>query len=37
VGVLSSPLFGKPNSLNAALTSNTAANRIVTLQMSFQF
>ncbi len=37
VGVLSSPLFGKPNSLNTSLTSNTAANRIVTLQMSFQF
>jgi hypothetical protein len=37
VGVLSSPLFGKPNSLNSSLISNTAANRIVTLQMSFQF
>ena len=37
VGVLSSPLFGKPNSLNSSLTSNTAANRVVTLQMSFQF
>ena len=37
VGVLSSPLFGKPTSLNSSLTSNTAANRIVTLQMSFQF
>jgi hypothetical protein len=37
VGVLSSTLFGKPNSLNNVLTTNTAANRVVTLQMSFQF
>ncbi len=37
VGVLSSPLFGQSTSLNNPFSSNTAANRVVFLQMSFSF
>ena len=37
VGILSSPLFGQTTSLSNPFTSNTAANRVVFLQMSFSF
>jgi hypothetical protein len=37
VGILSSPLFGKSISLNAPFTSNSAANRAITLRTAFFF
>jgi hypothetical protein len=37
IGVLSSPYFGKPISLNTLFSTNTAASRIVYLRTSFNF
>jgi hypothetical protein len=37
VGVLNSPLFGKPLSLNSFFSSNSAANRVLLLTTSFDF
>ena len=37
VGILSSPLFGKSISLNAPFTSNSAANRSITLRAAYFF
>jgi len=37
VGVLTSPFFGKSISLNTPFTSNTAANRAITLRAAFFF
>jgi hypothetical protein len=37
IGVLGSQFFGKPISLANNLTTNTAANRVILLQMSFSF
>jgi hypothetical protein len=37
VGVLGSNFFGQPISLSTALSTNTAANRLILLQMSFSF
>jgi hypothetical protein len=37
VGTLSSPLFGRSNSLSSFFGTNTAANRIVQLETSFRF
>jgi hypothetical protein len=37
IGVLNSPLFGKPDSLNNFFTALGAANRVVDLALTFQF
>jgi hypothetical protein len=36
-GVLSSPFFGQPTSLNNPFSADTAANRILFLQAGFSF
>jgi hypothetical protein len=37
VGVLNSPLFGKPLSLNTVFSTNTASNRVINLRSTFRF